>query len=208
MLIRLYDRGRIFLYRAGTVIFTVAVVVWALVYFPRPEALFDDYSAQRTVAQSTYSGPMLDEQLATIDHAESAALLEQSYLGRSGKLLEPAFRPLGWDWKITASVIASFPAREVVVAVLGTIYAVGDDVNETDVRLLDRLRRARHPDGTVVFTLGVAVGLMIFFAFCLQCMATVAIMRRETNGWKWPIFAWCYMTSLGYLGAFTAYQLL
>ena len=122
--------------------------------------------------------------------------------------MQPVFAPLGWDWKITAAVIASFPAREVVVAVLGTIYAVGDDVDETDRRLLDRLRSAKNPDGSPVFTIGVAVGLMIFYAFCLQCMATVAIMRRETNGWKWPISAWLYMTGLGYLGALLAYQLI
>ena len=150
----------------------------------------------------------LAERLSNIDNREASALVEQSYLGSAGKQLQPVFAPLGWDWKITAAVIASFPAREVVVAVLGTIYAVGDDVQETDRRLLDRLRSAKRPDGSPVFTIGVAVGLMIFYAFCLQCMATVAIMRRETNGWKWPITAWLYMTSLGYLGALLAYQLL
>ncbi|NND55508.1 MAG: ferrous iron transport protein B [Gammaproteobacteria bacterium] len=208
MAIRLLERGRIFLYRAGTIIFTVAVVIWALVYFPRPDTLFDSYEMQRVEVQQLYSGEELDTELTKIDQQESAALLEQSYLGRAGKLLQPAFAPLGWDWKITAGVIASFPAREVVVAVLGTIYAVGDDVDETDRRLLDRLRSAERPDGTPVFTTGLAVGVMIFFAFCLQCMATVAIMRRETNGWKWPIIAWCYMTSLGYIGAMLAYQLI
>jgi ferrous iron transport protein B len=208
MAIRLLDRGRIFLYRAGTVIFPVALVVWALVYFPRPEILFAEFDSQRIEAIATLSDSPLDDRLAEIDHIESAALLEQSYLGRMGQTIQPAFAPLGWDWKITAGVIASFPAREVVVAVLGTIYAVGDEVDETDVRLLQRLQNATHPDGTPVFTTGVAVGLMIFFAFCLQCMATVAIMRRETNGWKWPISAWFYMTGMGYLGALLAYQLI
>jgi len=206
--IRLLDRGRIFLYRAGTIIFTVTVVIWALVYFPRPEALLEDYAEQRTQIELQQSGAELTTNLKAIDHAESAALLEQSYLGRAGKVLEPAFAPLGWDWKITAGVIASFPAREVVVAVMGTIYAVGDEVDETDQRLLDRLRRAKRPDGTLVFTTGLAIGLMIFYAFCLQCMATIAIMRRETGGWKWPIAAWFYMTSVGYVGALLAYQLI
>ena len=208
MAIRLLERGRFFLHRAGTIIFTVAVVIWALVYFPRPETLFDRYEMQRVEVQQLYSGAELDAQLTEIDQQEAAEILEQSYLGRAGKTLEPLFTPLGWDWKITSGVIASFPAREVVVAVLGTIYAVGDEVDETDTRLLDRLRRAERPDGTPVFTTGLAIGLMIFFAFCLQCMATVAIMRRETNGWKWPIAAWCYMTGLGYLGAMLAYQLI
>ena len=206
--IRLLDRGRIFVKRAGTVIFTVAVVVWALVYFPRPELILDKYDNERVAAAQQLSGATLEMQLAILDNREAAELVEQSYLGRAGKSIQPLFAPLGWDWKITASVIASFPAREVVVAVLGTIYAVGDDVDETDKRLLTRLRNAKHPDGTPVFTIGIAVGLMIFFAFCLQCMATVAIMRRETNGWKWPISAWLYMTGMGYLGALLAYQLL
>ena len=206
--IRLLDRGRIFVKRAGTVIFTVAVVVWALVYFPRPEMLFEKYDTQRVAAAEQFSGTALETQLTILDNREAAELVEQSYLGRAGKSIQPLFAPLGWDWKITAGVIASFPAREVVVAVLGTIYAVGDDVDETDKRLLNRLRNAQNPDGTPVFTVGVAVGLMIFFAFCLQCMATVAIMRRETNGWKWPISAWLYMTGMGYLGALLANQLL
>lgn len=208
MFIRLVDRGRIFVYRAGTVIFTVALVIWALVYFPRPEALFAEYDNQRIEIIATAGETEREDLLTAIDNAESAALLEQSFLGRMGKAVQPAFAPLGWDWKVTAGVIASFPAREVVVAVLGTIYSVGAEVDETDARLLDRLQNATRPDGTPVFTLGMAVGLMIFFAFCLQCMATVAIMRRETNGWKWPIAAWCYMTGLGYLGALLAYQLI
>lgn len=208
MLIRLLERGRIFVYRAGTIIFTVAVLIWALVYFPRPATLLDEYAAQRDAAAAIYSDSDLEAQLTALERQESAALLEQSYLGRAGQFIEPAFAPLGWDWKISAGVIASFPAREVVVAVLGTIYAVGADVEATDTRLLNRLQEARRPDGSRVFTLGVAVGLMIFYAFCLQCMATVAIMRRETNGWKWPITAWFYMTGLGYLGAFIAYRLL
>lgn len=206
--IRLLERGRIFVKRAGTIIFTVAVVVWALVYFPRPAEMLEQYNAERVQTEASLTGDARSVELARIDNSEAAALIEQSYLGRAGKTVQPLFAPLGWDWKVTASVIASFPAREVVVAVLGTIYAVGDDVDETDARLLDRLRNAKNPDGTPVFTTGMAIGLMIFFAFCLQCMATVAIMRRETNGWKWPLSAWLYMTSLGYLGALLAYKLI
>lgn len=208
MLIRLLERGRIFVYRAGTIIFTVAVLIWALVYFPRPASMLDDFEAQRTIAEASYSGDALQEELVQLERQESAALLEQSYLGRAGQFVQPLFAPLGWDWKISAGVIASFPAREVVVAVLGTIYAVGADVAADDTRLLKRLQDAKNPDGTPVFTIGVAVGLMVFYAFCLQCMATVAIMRRETNGWKWPVAAWFYMTGLGYLGALIAYRLI
>jgi len=206
VLIRLLDRGKIFLRRAGTVIFTVAVVIWALAYFPRPLEITDKYETQRSVLASQVAGAPLAEQLAELDNLESAELLEQSYLGRMGKLVEPVFRPLGWDWKVSAGAIASFPAREVVVAVLGTVYAVGAEVDETDQSLISRLKSAKHADGSLVFTLPMAIGMMIFYAFCLQCMATVAIMRRETGSWKWPVFAWCYMTGLGYLGALFVYQ--
>jgi len=208
MAIKLLERARIFLYRAGTIIFTVALVVWALVYFPRPESLFAIYDSQRIEAIATLNEVVQEERLAEINTAESAALLKQSYLGRMGQTVQPVFAPLGWDWKVTAAVIASFPAREVMVAVLATIYSVGADADETDVRLLERLQTATNPDGTLVFTTGMAIGLMIFFAFCLQCMATIAIMHRETNTWKWPIFAWFYMTSLGYTGALLANQLI
>jgi ferrous iron transport protein B len=206
VLIRLLDRGKIFLRRAGTVIFTVAVVVWALLYFPRPAEILEAYNAERVVAETRLSGDELELRLMQIDNQQSAALLEQSLLGRMGKTIEPVFRPLGWDWKVSAGVVASFPAREVVVAVLGTIYAVGADVDETDDRLIGRLQSAKHADGRKVFTLPMAIGLMVFYAFCLQCAATIAVMRRETGGWGWPLFAWCYMTGLGYLSAFLIYQ--
>ena len=120
-------------------------------------------------------------------------------------MIEPVFRPLGWDWKVSAAVIASFPAREVVIAVLGTVYAVGDEADEAT--LSERLLSAKHPDGRFVYTLPMVIGLMIFYAFCLQCAATIAVIRRETNGWGWPLFAWSYMTALGYLGALVAFQL-
>ena len=183
VLIQLWGRARVFLYRAGTVIFAVAVVVWALAYYPR----------------ATDIDPTLSENQA------AAAQLEQSWLGRAGKFVEPAFEPLGWDWRVSSAVIAGFPAREVVVAVLGTVYAVGDDADEAT--LSQRLRSATWPDGRSVFTLPMVLGLLIFYACCLQCAATLAVIRRETNTWRWPVFAWVYMTSIGYVGALLTYQL-
>jgi len=184
VLIQLYGRAKVFLYRAGTVIFAVAVVVWALAYYPR----------------ATDIDPMLNENQA------AAAQLEQSWLGRAGKSVEPLFEPLGWDWRVSSAVIAGFPAREVVVAVLGTVYAVGDDADEAS--LTERLRAATWPDGRPVFTLPMVLGLLIFYACCLQCAATLAVIRRETNTWRWPVFAWVYMTTIGYVGALLTYQLL
>lgn len=206
VLIRLMDRGKIFLVRAGTIIFTVAVIVWALAYFPRTEAIADQYDAERAAAVATLNEDTLPVRLEAIDNAEASAYLERSYLGRMGRTVQPMFAPLGWDWKVSAAVIASFPAREVVIAVLGTIYAVGSDIDETDARLANRLQGATWPDGRPVFNGGMAVGLLIFYAFCMQCAATLVVMRRETNGWTWPAFAWVYMTTLGYLGALLANQ--
>ncbi|MGB5738898.1 MAG: ferrous iron transport protein B, partial [Woeseia sp.] len=203
---QLYGRAKVFLRRAGTVIFTVAVIVWALAYYPRSEAIAPYVAEAQQLAESTLRGAALDEALSDIDHQAAALQLEQSWLGRAGKFIEPAFRPLGWDWRVSAAVIAGFPAREVVIAVLGTVYAVGDQADEST--LSGRLKTATHADGSKVFTLPMVIGLLIFYACCLQCAATLAVIRRETNSWRWPIFAWSYMTVLGYLGAMAAFQLL
>jgi ferrous iron transport protein B len=202
---KLLDRVRVFLRRAGTVIFTVAVIVWALTYFPRSPGVEAAQAAATAEATATLTGAPLDERLTEIDNQAQADHLAQSWLGRAGQWVEPAFRPLGWDWRISAAVIAGFPAREVVVAVLGTIYAVGGEADEETLR--GRIQSATHPDGTPVFTLPMVFGLLVFYAWCLQCAATLAVIRRETNSWRWPVFAWSYMTALGYGAALLIYQL-
>ncbi|MBV1874780.1 MAG: ferrous iron transport protein B, partial [Gammaproteobacteria bacterium] len=207
VLVRLVERGKAFLVRAGTVIFFVSVLVWALAYFPRSEALIADFEQQKIlIAQSSQLEAEQAQSVLVLENELAAAQMEQSLLGRMGKTIEPVFKPLGWDWKLSAAVIASFPAREVVIAVLGTTYAVGGDLDAEDETLRNRVRNAAWPDGRKVFTPAVALGLMVFYALCLQCAATVAIIRRETNSWRWPAFAWVYMTSLGYLGAFLCAQ--
>ena len=192
--IKLFDRGRIFLKRAGTVIFVVAILVWTLAYFPRMEV-------EPTVSIEPGSTIQVQQGL---QNARSAAQMEQSWLGRIGRTIEPVFKPLGWDWRVSSAVVAGFPAREVVVAVMGTIYAVGAEAD--DHSLSEKLRAAKWPDGRPIFTLPMVLGMLVFYAWCLQCAATLATIRRETNGWRWPIFAWVYMTSIGYSGAFIIYQ--
>ena len=207
VLVRLVERGKAFLVRAGTVIFFVSVVVWALAYFPRSEILSADFERQKLALESSVQVEVEREQaLQVLENELAAAQMEQSLLGRMGKTIAPVFKPLGWDWKLSAAVIASFPAREVVIAVLGTTYAVGADVDEEDEGLRDRVRNAAWPDGRKVFTPAIAVGLMVFYALCLQCAATVVVIHRETNSWRWPAFAWVYMTGLGYLGALACAQ--
>jgi len=183
VMIQLLGRAKVFLRRAGTVIFAVAVIIWTLSYYPRMDEI----------------DPGLTENQA------AAAQMEQSWLGRAGRVVEPVFEPLGWDWRVSSAVIAGFPAREVVIAVLGTVYAVGDEADEGT--LSSRLTSATRPDGSKVFSLPMVIGLLIFYACCLQCVATLAVIRRETNSWRWPFFAWAYMTAIGYTGALIAFQL-
>src|SRR5882672_3816717 len=202
---QLLDRVRAFLGRAGSVIFAVAVVVWALAYFPRPPEIEAARVEGRAAAAANLAGDALTARLAEIDNQASADYLAQSWLGRAGHLVAPAFAPLGWDWRVSAAVIAGFPAREVVVGVLGTIYAVGDQAD--DQTLGQRLQSSTWPDGRPVFTLPMVLGLLLFYAWCLQCAATLAVIRRETTCWRWPIFAWCYMTALGCGGALLIFQL-
>lgn len=205
VLIQLLGRVKVFLHRAGTVIFTVAVIVWALAYYPRSDVIGTEVVQQREIAADTLSGAQLAAEYKHIDNLASAAQLEQSWLGRAGHFVEPAFAPLGWDWRVSAAVIAGFPAREVVIAVLGTVYAVGDQADQDT--LSGRLKASTWSDGRPVFTLPMVIGLLIFYACCLQCAATLAVIRRETNSWRWPVFAWVYMTTIGYVGALLAFQI-
>jgi ferrous iron transport protein B len=208
---RMGERGWAFLARAGTVIFAVTIVIWALAYYPRSE---ERVAAAIAAQRATIDDPAA---LADFDEPENRAHLEaslhqrHSFLGRAGQFIEPAVRPLGWDWRIGTAAIASFPAREVVMGVLGVIYNLGPDVDvgaESDQnRLRDRLRAARWDDtGKPVYNLAVALSIMVFFALCAQCAATLAVIRRETNSWRWPAFTFAYMTALAYVGALVTYQ--
>jgi ferrous iron transport protein B len=204
VLVKLMDRAKIFLRRAGTIIFTVAIVVWSLAYFPRAEDVAAQSAADIEFAENTLDGDVLAQRVLEIENAAAAAQLEQSWLGRAGRFVEPVFVPLGWDWRVSAAVIAGFPAREVVVAVLGTIYAVGGEADE--LTLAERLQSATWPDGRLVFTLPMVLGLLVFYAWCLQCAATLAVIRRETNSWRWAAFSWTYMTVLAYVAALVIFQ--
>jgi ferrous iron transport protein B len=289
---RMYEQGREFLLRAGTIIFAVTVVVWALGYYPRPSSIaaeheqmrleatqqhdqavhaiakgfdpsFDRSSLRSTadvaqayarvksiwsafdervvkersaegtpawlalrqevdqriasiVAQAGAAGEaavglsQADRRLATaleeIERQEAGRYLRQSVLGRMGRSIEPVVRPLGWDWKIGTAVIAAFPAREVVIASLGTIYNLGEDQDKISGSLRSTLQRSKWPDGSPVFNLAVALSLMVFFALCCQCGGTLATIKRETRSWRWPLITFTYMTVLAYLAALMTYQ--
>ncbi len=132
--------------------------------------------------------------------------MEKSYAGMLGKTFEPVIEPLGFDWKIGVAIIASFAAREVLVSTLGIVYSVGDDATEESTTLISAIRNAKRADGSKVWTPLTALSLMVFFVLAMQCMSTLAIVRRETNSWGWVIFMFSYMTALAYLASFLTYQ--
>ena len=198
---RIYQSARHFLERAGTLILAATIVMWALAYFPRSETIAAHYEAERERLVGA-SEEILDDLRAK----EAGEMLQQSFLGRMGHAIEPVVEPLGWDWRIGMAALASFPAREVIVAVLGTIYSLGE-VDEESVSLRDALRSATWSDGQKVFNIPVALSIMVFFALCAQCVSTLAVIQRETGAWRWPVLTFVYMTVLAYIGAYVTYRL-
>jgi ferrous iron transport protein B len=202
---RVWERAQAFIGRAGSLIFCTAVLVWAAGYFPGDHTRQHELTGQIEAWQGDQADPQLQE-LEQERRQLSGRLIESSLLGRVGKAIEPAVKPLGWDWRIGVGVLASFPAREVIIATLGTIYSLGGEVGEDDPGLQAALHASRWPDGRPVFNLPVALSIMVFFALCAQCAATLMVIRRETNSWRWPVFTFGYMTLLAYLAALATYQ--
>lgn len=208
---RVYDRAMSFVTRAGTLILLMSILIWAASYFPGDHGPANRLETKIAELEEQTEGPddlrkIEIEKLSEELNEANAALLETSFLGRFGHAVAPLVRPLGWDWKIGVGVIASFPAREVIISTLGTIYSLGSDVTEESPQLRDELKRSTWPDGSSVFTLPVAVSIMVFFALCAQCVSTLLVIRRETNSWGWAVFTFVYMTVLAYIGAFICYQ--
>jgi ferrous iron transport protein B len=234
---RMFDSGWAFVRRAGTLILASMVVVWALLYFPNghpdggtypekiaaeEEKLKDDREEykkleeqlrasreeglEERVGQIEEAMKPLEEKFSRINQLD-AEWKKQSYLGLMGQAIEPAVRPLGWDWKIGVAALASFPAREVVVGTLGIVYQVGkvdpDDIREAgnagQTPLGQAVREDLKPAG--------ALSLLVFFALCCQCASTLAVIRRETRTWRWPIFTFTYMTVLAYLAALVVFRI-
>lgn len=199
VLFRMYDRSWAFLRRAGTIILATTILVWALSYYPTQSQLIEEFNTRRATAT--------EEERAQLDIAEAGARLRGSYLGQAGRAIEPIVQPLGWDWKIGMATLASFPAREVIIAALGTIYNLGNEQDEGSIALRDTMRAERWPDGRPVYTPLVALSVMVFFALCCQCGATLATIKRETGSWGYALFTFIYMTGLAYVGALLVYQI-
>jgi ferrous iron transport protein B len=190
-------RAWLFLKRAGTVILAISIILWALMYFPR--ALTPAGPAPGTVIENG----VVVESSAVLPESEQ---LKHSFAGRLGHTIEPVIRPLGFDWKIGVALIASFAAREVLVSTLSIIYNVGKDENEQSETLISAVRDAKTDAGQPTWTPLTALTLMVFFVLAMQCMSTLAVVRRETNSWTWPAFMLTYMTGLAYVAALITYQ--
>lgn len=191
----LLTRTTLFLKRAGTVILAMSILLWALVAFPRAN-----------VANSTSPQTVGSEQGLNGSDAASEQI-QNSFAGRAGRLIEPVIRPLGFDWRIGIGLISSFAARETIISTLSIVYNVGESPDKKSaVSLVDALRNAKRADGSPVWTPLVALSLMIFFLLACQCMSTVAIVRRETNSWRWPLFMVGYMLVLAYVASLITFQ--
>lgn len=199
----MFNNGWLFVKRAGTVILAISIILWALTYFPRsvPPAV----AGGSTPAVAVVSDDCGCETPAAPVSAEGEKL-RNSYAGQLGRVIEPVIKPLGFDWKIGVALIASFAAREVLVSTLSIIYNVGKDANEEDETLIQAVREAKKDDGSPAWTPLTALTLMVFFVLAMQCMSTVAVVRRETNSWAWTLFMVGYMTALAYFAAFLTYQ--
>ena len=215
VIVRVLNRTKSFIKRAGTIIAAITIIIWALSYYPHSDEIANTFEIRRTALEfqtlNGLTGAEFETQMAELDNEKAGAFLADSYFGRLGRAIEPVFEPLGWDWKITLAALASFPAREVVVATLGTVYNLGTGVDEESSSLVDKMRGAKwdHGDriGQSVFGPAVALSIMVFFALCCQCGATLVTMKQETGKLRYPIIAFVYMTALAYIGAFATYQI-
>ncbi|MFT4541483.1 MAG: ferrous iron transport protein B [Planctomycetota bacterium] len=202
----MWQKGSVFVKEAGGVILFCTIILWALLEFPREPELDQDYAGARAVAEQTLSGAELEERLAGLSHEESGERLRKSYGGVLGQTIEPAIQPLGFDWKIGIGLIGAFAAREVFVSTMGVVYGLDKGVDEESTTLRQKIRREAYADGRPVYTPLVGLSLMIFFALACQCMSTLAAIKRETNGYRWPAFVFVYMTALAWISSWVVYQ--
>lgn len=200
MFITMWEKARVFLKDAGQVIMVVSLILWALSSFGpgrRMQAIKAQYAAleQKDTAH-----------VADYERIKKSDLLAASWAGRLGKTIEPTIRPLGFDWKIGIALITSLAAREVFVGTMATLYSVGEDNTDDQLTLRQKMGQARMDNGAKVYTLATGVSLMIFYVFAMQCMSTLAVVKRETRSWKWPVFQLFYMTGLAYVMSFLAFH--
>jgi ferrous iron transport protein B len=203
VLMTMWDRSFAFLQRAGTVILSVSIVLWFLLSYPKPPApaaVAASTAAASAPVAGTPANPAED-----VAGEEAGRAVRYSVAGRVGHLLEPAIAPLGYNWKIGIGLIGAMAAREVFVSTMGTVYSVSE-ADETSQPLQEAMRQDRWPDGRPVWTTATVLSLLMWFVIAMQCISTLAVVRRETNGWKWPLFMQVYLTTLAWIAAFLTYH--
>ena len=201
MFYTMIEKAKVFVFQAGKVIMVISLLLWVLSTYGPPgkmKGVSEKYASlvQQQPAQS-----------AEFDKLKRTELLQNSYAGILGKSIEPVIKPLGYDWKIGIALITSFAAREVFVGTMATLYSVGDDKDENNATLRQKMKAAVWPNGTKVYTLAAGLSLLIFYVLAMQCMSTLAVVKRETRSWKWPLIMLTYMTSLAYIMSWITYNL-
>ena len=202
ILYTMVEKAKVFVFDAGKVIMIISLVLWAFSSFGPTE--------KRNKIKENYAILIKNDPVNENKYQaeKSSALLESSYAGIMGRSIEPVIRPLGYDWKIGIALITSFAAREVIVGTMATLYSVGNNADENSETLRDKMSAAKRADGSPVYTTATGYSLLIFYLLAMQCMSTLAVVKKETGSWKWPIIQLIYMTGLAYLLSFIAYQLL
>jgi len=200
-LITMVEKAKIFVFDAGKVIMLISLLLWGLSSFGPPQKMAAVKTKYEALAKEN---PL---QADEINKQQKTALLQNSFAGILGKSIEPVIHPLGYDWKIGIALITSFAAREVFVGTMATLYSVGDDTDENSNTLRQKMAAAKWPDGSKVYTLASGLSLMVFYVFAMQCMSTLAVVKRETRSWKWPIIQLLYMTSLAYFLSWVVFSL-
>lgn len=199
--ITVIEKTKIFVFEAGKIILSISIILWVMASYG-PNENFDNAEIIITEQFESLSGQELDDKV-------SAHKLENSFIGIIGKSIEPVIKPLGYDWKIGIALVTSFAAREVFVGTLATIYSVGSAQEDENIETIkQKMLNEQRSDGTKVFTIATGISLLIFYAFAMQCMSTLAIVKRETKSWKWPLLQLLFMTIIAYISALVCYQVL
>ena len=200
--INVIEKTKSFVFGAGKIILAISIILW---YLGSHSSNASFKNAEKIVAEkATAEGKVLEK--SELENLASTYKLENSYIGKIGKTIEPAIRPLGYDWKIGIAVVTSFAAREVFVGTLATIYSVGN--NNDDSTIKSKMQADVRSDGTKIFNFATGVSLLLFYAFAMQCASTLATTKKETNTWKWPIIQLVFMSGFAYITALIAYQIL
>jgi ferrous iron transport protein B len=199
--INVIEKTKAFIYGAGKIILAISIVLWFLASYGPGEKF---RNAEKIVLEKNLEKPL---NTAELQNAIASQKLENSYIGLMGKTIEPAISPLGYDWKIGVAIISSFAAREVFVGTLATIYSVGDSDNDNTIK--NKMQAEINPEtGQKIFNFASGISLLLFYAFAMQCASTIAITKKETNSWKWPLGQLIFMSGLAYVVALFAFQIL